>query len=160
MSLCPSSGVRSVTSTDKSHHPPWHSRLLHDVGGGHVVAPHVVLPLLQSNNPTEDVAGVDAYPHVHLNTGALSDPPHGGDHGQSHPDHIDRVVGSGHGQAGHTVVAVAQDLDPQALVVTGKLVKLTADIKHQSQPQTTRTFGGRMQGVYTALYPSSLNHSG
>ena len=35
------------------------------------------------------------------------------------------MVGSGDRKAGDTVVAVAQDLDPEALVVTGQLVKLT-----------------------------------
>ena len=68
---------------------------------------------------------MDPDPHVHLDPRALPHRPHGGDHGESHPDDVDGVVGSGDRKAGDTVVAVAQDLDPQALVVTGQLVKLT-----------------------------------
>ena len=40
------------------------------------------------------------------------------------PDDVDGVVGAGHGEPRHAVVAVAQDLDAEALVVAGQLVKL------------------------------------
>ena len=98
--------------------------LLHDVGGGDVVAPDVVLPLLQADHAAQHVAGVDPDPHVHLDPRALPHRPHGGDHGESHPHDVDGVVRSGDRKAGDTVVAVAQDLDAEALVVAGQLVKL------------------------------------
>ena len=106
---------------------PREAGLLHDVGGGHVVAPHVVLPFLETNHTAQHVASVNTDPHVHLHPRGRPDAADGGDHGEAHPDHVDCVVWPGDRQAGDTVVTVAQDLDPQTLVVAGLLVKLTAD---------------------------------
>ena len=137
---------------------PREAGLLHDVGGGHVVAPHVVLPLLQPDHAAQHVAGVDPDPHVHLHvtchtchvarahlhTRHAPHRPDGRDHGETHPednvtqchvsryvhqcppDDVDGVVGAGHGEARHAVVAVAQDLDAKTLVVAGQLVELAA----------------------------------
>ena len=112
---------------------PRHASLLHDVGRRHVVAPHVVLPLLETDHAAQHVASVNTDPHVHLDPGGRSDGADGGDHGESHPHNVHRVVWSGDWKAGHTVVTVAQDLDPQTLVVTGQLVKLTAQPPGSSQ---------------------------
>ena len=68
---------------------------------------------------------MDPDPHVHLDTRGGPHTADGGDHGESHPDDVDGVVRSGDWEAGDTVVAVTKDLDPQALIVTGQLVKLT-----------------------------------
>ena len=104
---------------------PRHSSLLHDVGRGHVVTPHVVLPLLQTDHTAQDVPSVDTDPHVHLHPRARPHASDSGDHGEPHPHHVHCVVWPGDREAGHTVVTVSQDLDPQTLVVTGQLVKLT-----------------------------------
>ena len=39
------------------------------------------------------------------------------DHVEAHVDAVAGVLGVGQGHAGHAVVAVAQDLDPQAVVL-------------------------------------------
>ena len=54
----------------------------------------------------------------------VSQLPDGLDHGEPHPDNVDCVARPGDGHARHAVVAVAQDLDAEALVVAGQLVKL------------------------------------
>ena len=46
-------------------------------------------------------------------------PPDDPYHGEPHVDDVDGVAGPGDGEAGHAVVAVAQDLDPQALPLLG-----------------------------------------
>ena len=85
---------------------------------------------------------------AHLHTRHAPHRPDGRDHGETHPDDdilvtqcdvscvtchvsrvcppddVDGVVGAGHGEPRHAVVAVAQDLDAEALVVAGQLVKL------------------------------------
>ena len=45
---------------------------LHVIGGGHVIWPYVVLPLLEAQHPAEDAAGVDANAHVQLHVSGLN----------------------------------------------------------------------------------------
>ena len=56
---------------DLPRQPAW----FHPVGQGHVVAPDVELPLPESDDPAEDVSGVNADPHVHVGVGHLTDSP-------------------------------------------------------------------------------------
>jgi hypothetical protein len=87
------------------------------VGEGDVVAPHVELPLSQAQDAAKHVSGVDADPHVHVESGGFPDEPDGFDHLQAHVDTVVGVIGSGNRQPGHAVIAVAQYFDPHALVV-------------------------------------------
>lgn len=45
------------------------------VGEGDVVAPHVELPLSQAQDAAKHVSGVDADPHVHVESGGFPDEP-------------------------------------------------------------------------------------
>ena len=56
---------------DLPRQPAW----FHPVGQGHVVAPDVELPLPESDDPAEDVSGVNADPHVDVGVGHLSHVP-------------------------------------------------------------------------------------
>jgi hypothetical protein len=47
----------------------------HVVGEGDVVAPHVELPLSQAQDAAKHVSGVDADPHVHVESGGFPDEP-------------------------------------------------------------------------------------
>jgi len=49
-------------------------------------------------------------------------------HFQSHFDAVLGVVGVGHGHAGDAVVAVAQDLDPHALMLVGSVVEFAEEV--------------------------------
>lgn len=54
---------------------PGHSTTLHVVGQRDVIAPHVKLPLAQAKDTAQDVTGVDADSHVHVEAGRFSDEP-------------------------------------------------------------------------------------
>lgn len=47
------------------------------VGQRDVIAPHVKLPLAQAKDAAQDVAGVDADSHVHVEAGRFADEPAG-----------------------------------------------------------------------------------
>lgn len=47
----------------------------HDIGQGHVVGPHIVLPLAQAQDPTEDPPGVQPHTHVQIHLSGLSHGP-------------------------------------------------------------------------------------
>ncbi len=116
---------------------PRHPSRLHPVGQCDVVAPDVELPLPEADDAAEDVAGVHAYTHVDVGASHLPDSPDeetfvassltevdkkvclldGLNHLQPHVDAVARMLRPRHRQPGHTVVAVAQNLDPHALVV-------------------------------------------
>jgi hypothetical protein len=45
---------------------PWDASGFHVVGQCDVITPHVKLPLTQTQDSTQDVAGVDADSHIHI----------------------------------------------------------------------------------------------
>lgn len=47
-------------------HSPSNTSALHVVGQSHIVAPHVELPLAQTQHTTQYIARVDSYPHIHV----------------------------------------------------------------------------------------------
>ena len=55
-------------------HLPRHTSLLHIVGSGHVITPHIILPFLKTNNTAENIARMNPNPHVSIHTGHLSQP--------------------------------------------------------------------------------------
>ena len=68
--------MRQIMCNSRDHSP----RLapgLHVVGQGHVVAPDIILPLAETENPTEDAAAVDPNPHVQLDVSGLDHGPEG-----------------------------------------------------------------------------------
>ena len=54
---------------------PWDAPWLHVVGQCDVITPHVELPLTQTQDSTQDIAGVDADPHIHIEPCGFSDKP-------------------------------------------------------------------------------------
>lgn len=59
-------GLSFITLHSSRPHSPRLARLLHVVGDGDVIAPHVKLPLADADQSREDAAAVDAYTHVHV----------------------------------------------------------------------------------------------
>lgn len=55
---------------------PWYATTLHVIGESDIITPDIVLPLAKSNHATQDVAGVNANPHVNVETGGS---PHSSD---------------------------------------------------------------------------------
>jgi len=66
---------------------------------------------------------VDADAHVQLHAGPLPRGRDGADHEQPHLDAAVRVVWPRHGQPGHAVVAVPEQLDAQAVLLGGEPVE-------------------------------------
>lgn len=54
---------------------PRQARSLHDIGEGHVIGPHIVLPLAQTQHPTEHTARVQAHTHVQVHLSGLGHRP-------------------------------------------------------------------------------------
>jgi hypothetical protein len=54
---------------------PWDAPWLHVVGQCDVITPHVELPFTQTQDPTQDIAGVDANSHIHIESCGFTDEP-------------------------------------------------------------------------------------
>ncbi len=104
-------------------HRARYARRLHMIRYGHVIAPHVVLPLAQAEHSAQDFARVHADAHVHVDAGRLAHLSYDLDHAQAHLDTIVRVVLSRDGQTRHAVVTIAQDLDSHTVVLLFKKEK-------------------------------------
>lgn len=52
---------------------PGYTPGLHVIGECDVIAPHIELPLPESEHSTEHVPSMDPYPHVHVEAGRLAD---------------------------------------------------------------------------------------
>jgi hypothetical protein len=54
---------------------PWDAPGLHVVGQCDVITPHVELPLTQTQDSTQNIAGVDADSHIHIEPCGFTDKP-------------------------------------------------------------------------------------
>ena len=54
---------------------PWDAPGLHVVGQCDVITPHVELPLTQTQDSTQDIAGMDANSHIHIEPCGFADKP-------------------------------------------------------------------------------------
>ena len=54
---------------------PWDASGLHVVGQCDVITPHVELPLAKTQDSTQNIAGVDADSHIHIEPSAFTDIP-------------------------------------------------------------------------------------
>ena len=88
-------------------HPAGLASCLHVVGKGHVVAPHVILPLAQPEHSTQHAAAVDPHPHIDVDPGDFSDKSDGFDHVDPKLHAALGVVIARLGNAANAVVAVA-----------------------------------------------------
>lgn len=93
------------------------------VGQGDVVGPHVELPLAQAEDAAQDRAAVYADPHVEVDLGRVPDVPDSLDHAEAHLDAAVRVVRAGDREPADAVVAVAEELYPEAVVLGRELVE-------------------------------------
>lgn len=67
-------GLRSqMPFTCNERYLPGNASALHMVRQGDIVAPHVELPLAQPQHTAQDIAGVDADSHVHVESGRFPD---------------------------------------------------------------------------------------
>jgi hypothetical protein len=66
---------RLLTACKSLINSPRDAAWLHVVGQGDIITPDVKLPLAQPQDPTEHVASVNAYPHVHIEARCFTDEP-------------------------------------------------------------------------------------
>jgi hypothetical protein len=97
---------------------PGYAAALEVVGQGHVVGPDVELPLAQPEDAAEDRAAVDADPHVEVDLGRVAHVPDGLYHVEAHLHAAMSVIGPRHRQPADAVVAVAEELYAEAVVLS------------------------------------------
>ena len=109
-------------------HSAWYAAGLHVIGDGHIVAPHIVLPLAQAQHTAEHLARVHANSHVNVYARRLAHLTYDLDHLEAHLDAIVGVSRSRYGQARDTVVAVAENFYSHAVVLLGFLVEFGEEL--------------------------------
>lgn len=99
------------------YHLPRFTTSLHIISQRNVVGPHVVLPLTEPQDAAKYPAGMYADPHVQLDIRGFDHAGDGIDHVQTHLHGAVGVVRARFRQARDAVVAVAEDFDPEAMVI-------------------------------------------